>query len=274
MDDHQDQRRDRDDEPLTGESDAARPAEPPLPSGQPPEAEPPPAIEPHGDGPPREAEQAPEAEPPPGIEPPGGTSPGESDGEATGAVAPPVHRWEVGDLGLPPTPHPPALPELGPNEWYSTRYRPGETTDRGYQLGLGLSVPDDAAGWVTVVGLVLGIVSLPLPWVSADGFLVGAPGAIIGDYFGSWGLAAMTNWLPGVLFLVALGLVLRSSRDVVRHGLVPLSVALFGLGNAWPYVAYAGLGWVHVGVWLMIAGCVIIVVGAALRLRVPSDTAS
>lgn len=158
----------------------------------------------------------------------------------------------------------PAPQELGPDEWYSQSpgapHRPS-----GPSSSPTIQPPTDAAGWLTVVGLVVALASLLLPWVSG-GFVIGGPSLPRG-YVESWGLAAASNWLTGILLLGALALVLLGTPpDFLRHGVVPLAVGLFGLGNVWPYVSYVGMGWVAMGVWIMFLGCAATVAGAAVRL--------
>jgi hypothetical protein len=100
-----------------------------------------------------------------------------------------------------------------------------------------------------------------LPWASA---LAGS--ALGGSYFSRWGLGGPGHWII-VLGLVALVVIaLAGSRfDRVPVGLIAVVLSAVLVGVLWPYVF--GTFDRFVGVWLVLAGAILLGVGGLLDVR-------
>ncbi len=100
-----------------------------------------------------------------------------------------------------------------------------------------------------------------LPWASAL-----AGNALGGSYFSRWGLGGPGHWII-VLGLVALVVIaLAGSRfDRVPVGLIAVVLSAVLVGVLWPYVF--GTFDRFVGVWLVLAGAILLGVGGLLDVR-------
>ena len=158
-------------------------------------------------------------------------------------------------------------------------------TDRLSELGL----PADTSRLVVSIGAAVAALAFLLPWTAAP-----AGDDVLADYVARWGLAGPGHWIVAA-FLVALAAVAGMSGTgpesspagpdprsdvapgVARRADAPTSARLLGvglpsiglasllLGLAWPYL-FGFLGRA-VGLWVVLAGLLLLVAGGLLDLR-------
>src|SRR5438445_298685 len=157
--------------------------------------------------------------------------------------------------------------------------------DRLSELGL----PADTSRLVVSIGAAVAALAFLLPWTAAP-----AGDDVLADYVARWGLAGPGHWIVAA-FLVALAAVAGMSGTdpesspagpdprsdvapgVARRADEPTSARLLGvglpsiglasllLGLAWPYL-FGFLGRA-VGLWVVLAGLLLLVAGGLLALR-------
>lgn len=134
----------------------------------------------------------------------------------------------------------------------------GVRSFRLWSLTDSLAIPADGPRRVVVAGATVAAIGFLLPWANV---LAGA--GLIGGYFTQWGLAGPGHWIVlvvlGGLAIVA-GSGPRSARGAVGLGAVAGATLLVGL--LWPYL-FGVLGR-SVGVWVVLAGAVVLLLGGAL----------
>lgn len=167
----------------------------------------------------------------------------------------------------PPTSAPPAVVvspsarSLGPNQWYSERFREaaGEPATSeapapragaaGFLSDLPIAAPPVPMGWLAIAGVWLLALAFLLPW---------APNS---DYFTGWGLGLGRNFL---VFFAALAVALLTILPLhlpawLRLGLLPLLMGTFSLGLVWHRLESQAP---QVGVWLLLVGGLMAVAGS------------
>lgn len=134
-------------------------------------------------------------------------------------------------------------------------------TARGLDLrrALGsLDLADDTPRAVIAVGAAIAAIGFLLPWANV---LAGA--GLLGGYFTQWGLAGPGHWIVIALLLGVVVIALAgapTARWPVGLGAIALAALLVGM--TWPYL-FGVLGR-SVGVWVVIAGALVLVVGGIL----------
>ena len=111
------------------------------------------------------------------------------------------------------------------------------------------------------VGAAIAAIGFLLPWANV---LAGA--GLLGGYFTQWGLAGPGHWIVVVLLLgmvVAALAGAATARWPVGPGATALAALLVGM--TWPYL-FGVLG-KSVGVWVVVAGAIVLVVGSVLESR-------
>jgi len=185
---------------------------------------------------------------------------------------PPVHTAAV-PAAQPPT----SRPELGPNQWYSSRQfdgsagsaataasatKPPGPGQAGALADLPLAIPQTAGGRVAAVGLALIAVAFFLPWSPL------LPGISLLD---AWGFSRSSRV---VVFLVDLVLLLLIVLPVglsprLRTGWLPALFGVFVVGVFWERVDAISV--VGPGAWLFAIGGLVSLVGGLLTLLGPGD---
>lgn len=186
-----------------------------------------------------------------------------------GPLAEPVARTPAG-LYLPPSavlPPGEALPlpvaakaeARAPSDVPSagaTSERPS-AADRLAQLDL----PADTPRRVVAIGAVIVVLGFLLPWTASP-----TGNDVLGDYLLRWGLAGAGAWIIVALLIGLAGLTLAGGRlATVPVGLPGVAVAMLVLGLAWPYLF--GFGGRAVGIWVVVAGLLLLAVGGLLDMR-------
>jgi hypothetical protein len=126
-------------------------------------------------------------------------------------------------------------------------------------------VTADASRRAISAGAALGAFGIVLPWVNT------LPGASpVANYLDRWGLAAAGMWLV-LVGLVALATVAASSGRAAGWpvGLPAIVTAAFLGGLVWPYTV-GGSGR-SIGIWVVVVGAVVLVVGGLLDRRTRHD---
>jgi hypothetical protein len=186
--------------------------------------------------------------PPPPAEPPGPTTPA-------------VHTAAI-QASAPPT----VDPELGPNQWYSSRpdvdppapaSAPKEESKAGIFADLPLAIPETAGGRIAAVGLAVIAIAFFLPWSPL------LPGI---SYFDAWGFSRASRI---VVFLVDLVLLFLAIQPVglsarVRTGWLPTIFGIFVVGVFWERVDSISV--VGPGAWLFAIGGLLTFVGGLMSL--------
>jgi hypothetical protein len=133
----------------------------------------------------------------------------------------------------------------------------GSDVDRLAQLGL----PADTPRRLVAIGAVVAGLGFLLPW--AD---VLAGSGLLGDYWTQWGLAGPGHWIVVLLLVGLASLALAGGRFAdVPVGLPSAVIAALLVGLSWPYLfGFLDRG---VGVWVVLAGAVLVAAGAMLDLR-------
>jgi hypothetical protein len=163
----------------------------------------------------------------------------------TEGVAPAVPTPEPTAPSAPAAPT--AAPELGPNQWYSTKSRGQTIAGRaGVFSDLPVEVPHGWGGRLAMIGLLVAALSLLLPWAPVANFI---------SYFDAWGLGRPSTigvFLLAILLLI-LGLEPVPLPTRVRTGWLPVLFGAFGAGLVWARVD-AGLANIDLGGWLFALG--------------------
>ncbi len=125
------------------------------------------------------------------------------------------------------------------------------------QLGLAGDTPRRVVG----LGAVIAGLGFLLPW--AD-ILAGS--GLLGDYWTQWGLAGPGHWIV-VALLVALAAIslVQGPIERVPVGLAAIAIAALLVGLCWPYL-FGFLGR-SVGIWVVLAGAILLGAGGLLDLR-------
>jgi hypothetical protein len=144
----------------------------------------------------------------------------------------------------------------------STARQDSHSSGAGLGALLGsLDLAADTPRAIIAVGATIAGLGFLLPWANV---LAGA--GLLGGYFTQWGLAGPGAWIVVTLLATTAGMALggaRTARWPVRFAAIALAALL--LGMLWPYL-FGFLGrWV--GVWVVLAGAIILVVGAILDSR-------
>ncbi|MDQ3127183.1 MAG: hypothetical protein M3Q66_01820 [Chloroflexota bacterium] len=128
--------------------------------------------------------------------------------------------------------------------------------DRGL-LG-SIDLADDSTRAVIAVGAAIAAIGFLLPWANV---LAGA--GLLGGYFTQWGLAGPGHWIALTLLVATVGVALAgpaTARWPVGLGAIALAALLVGM--LWPYL-FGFLGR-SIGIWVVLAGVIVLVVGGAL----------
>ena len=196
--------------------------------------------------------------PPPPAEPPGPTTPA-------------VHTAAI-PAGASPT----ADPELGPNQWYSSRSVAGapdapasvaeaEEPKAGIFADLPLAIPESAGGRIAAVGLAVIAIAFFLPWSPL------LPGISL---FDAWGFSRSSRI---VVFLADLVLLFLAIQPIglsasVRTGWLPTIFGIFVVGVFWERVDSISV--VGPGAWLFAIGGLLAFVGGLMSLLGRGSTTS
>ena len=126
------------------------------------------------------------------------------------------------------------------------------------KFGEALAIPAGGPRRVIVAGAAVASIGFFLPWANV---LAGA--GLIGGYFTQWGLAGPGHWI----MLTALAVLAIAAGSGTRTagwpvGLAGVVAASVLLGLTWPYL-FGVLGR-SVGVWVVVIGAVVLLLGAAL----------
>jgi hypothetical protein len=129
--------------------------------------------------------------------------------------------------------------------------------DRLAQLGL----PADTPRRVVGIGAAVAALGFLVPWAA-----VLAGSGLLGDYWTQWGLAGPGHWIVVTLLVGLAGLSLAGGRLAsVPVGLPAVTLATLLVGLLWPYLfGFLGHG---VGIWVVLAGAILLVAGGLLDLR-------
>jgi hypothetical protein len=162
-----------------------------------------------------------------------------------------------------------ANPELGPNQWYSSRAgadaaeapatAPAPTPEpkAGIFADLPLAIPETAGGRVAGVGLAAIAIAFVLPWSPL------LPGISL---FDAWGFSRSSRVVVFLVDLVLLFLLIQpvglSTR--VRTGWLPALFGIFVVGVFWERVDAISV--VGPGAWLFAIGGLMSLVGGLLTL--------
>jgi len=127
-----------------------------------------------------------------------------------------------------------------------------------------LGIADDVPRHLIAAGSAIAALGFLLPWASV---LAGT--GLGGTYWTRWGLAGPGHWLIVLALLGLVGLAVASGRDR-RFARIPLGpiavvVAAILIGLLWPYLF--GVFERFVGVWLVLAGTIVLAAGGLLGLR-------
>jgi len=123
-----------------------------------------------------------------------------------------------------------------------------------------LGLPADTPRRVVAIGAAVAALAFLLPWTA------GFPGDLLGDYWARWGLAGPGHWIVAGLLVALAVLCLSGGRLAsVAVGLPAVAMAALLLGLSWPYL-FGFLGRA-VGLWVVVAGLVLLVAGGLLELR-------
>src|SRR4029079_469729 len=127
-----------------------------------------------------------------------------------------------------------------------------------------LGIGDDVSRHLIAAGGAIAGLGFLLPWASE------IPGnGLGGAYWSRWGLAGPGHWLIVLGLMAIVGLAIASGRDsrLARVPIGPLAVvaAAILIGLLWPYLF--GVFERFVGVWLVLAGTLVLGIGGLLGLR-------
>ena len=127
-----------------------------------------------------------------------------------------------------------------------------------------LGIADDVPRHLIAAGSAIAALGFLLPWASV---LAGT--GLGGTYWTRWGLAGPGHWLIVLALLGLVGLAVASGRGgrIARIPLGPIAVvaAAILIGLLWPYLF--GVFERFVGVWLVLAGTIVLAAGGLLGLR-------
>ena len=124
-------------------------------------------------------------------------------------------------------------------------------------FGITAEMPRKLAG----VGAAVAALGFFLPWRNS---VFG--GDVIDDYLTHWGLAGPGNWVAVALLLGLLAMALTSGRLArVPIGVPAIALATLIVGLLWP--SLFGAASKPVGVWIVLAGALLLVVGGVLASR-------
>ena len=139
----------------------------------------------------------------------------------------------------------------------------GASTDRSSaanRLGQ-LDLPADTPRRVVSIGAVVAFLGFLLPWTASP-----TGNDVLGDYLIRWGMAGPGAWIVVALLLGLAGLTLAGGRLASAPiGLPSVAAAMLVLGLVWPYIF--GFGALAVGIWVVLAGVILVGVGGLLDLR-------
>jgi hypothetical protein len=216
--------------------------------------------------PPPRLERAPAAAPAPA---PAWPPPGDR-----GPLVEPAARVPAG-VYLPPSavlPPGEAVPVVGSTNGRSAEPRttaaataPGGTSERVSAADrlAQLDLPADTPRRLVAIGAVVAALGFLLPWTASP-----VNNDVLGDYWVRWGLAGPGAWIVVVLLLGLAGLTLAGGRLAeVSVGLPGVAAAMLVLGLTWPYLF--GFGGRPVGIWVVLAGVILLAIGGLLDLRGP-----
>lgn len=179
---------------------------------------------------------------------------------------PPVHTAAI--AAAPP---PPANPELGPNQWYSSRFAASQSTNERASSGsapipkagafadLPLSIPQTAGGRVATIGLAAIAIAFFLPWSPL------LPGLSLFDVWGFGRGSRIVVFLADIALLLLAVLPIGLSPRV-RTGWLPALFGIFVVGVFWERVDTLSV--VGPGAWLFAIGGLMSLVGGLLTLLV------
>jgi len=127
-----------------------------------------------------------------------------------------------------------------------------------------LGIADDVPRHLIAAGSAIAALGFHLPWAS-----VLAGNGLGGKYWTRWGLAGPGHWVIVLALLGLVGLAVASGRGgrIARIPLGPIAVvaAAILIGLLWPYLF--GVFERFVGVWLVLAGTIVLATGGLLGLR-------
>jgi hypothetical protein len=124
-----------------------------------------------------------------------------------------------------------------------------------------LGIADDVPRHLIAAGSAIAALGFLLPWAS-----VLAGSGLGGSYWTRWGLAGPGHWVIVLALLGVLALAVATGRSgrLARLPLGPMAVvaAAILIGLLWPYVF--GVFERFVGVWLVLAGTIVLATGGLL----------
>lgn len=169
---------------------------------------------------------------------------------APSAILPPLGARPIAAAATPADAH--ALPTI--NADASTRPPLAAALDR-------LDLTADAPRRALAAGAALAAVGFLLPWAQV---LAGA--GLLGDYFTQWGVAGPGHWIVVALLVGLAGAALAGDRLAsLPVGVAGIAAGALLVGLVWPYL-FGVLGR-SIGVWTVLAGAIVLVVGGALETR-------
>jgi hypothetical protein len=170
------------------------------------------------------------------------------------AVLPPGEALPVGGSTNGRTASSPSAAAIASSDGTSERI---SAADRLAQLGL----PPDTPRRVVAIGAVVAALGFLLPWSTSP-----TGNDLIGDYWVRWGLAGPGAWIVVALLIGLAALTLAGGRFAdAAVGLPGVALAMLLLGLSWSYLfGYPGG---TVGIWVVLAGAILLAVGGLLDMR-------
>jgi hypothetical protein len=148
----------------------------------------------------------------------------------------------------------PAVPDAATSDGASKGV---SAADRLAQLDL----PEDTPRRVVAIGAVVAALGFLLPWSTSP-----TGSDLLGDYWVRWGMAGPGAWIVVALLIGLAGLTLAGGRLASAPvGLPGVALAMLLLGLSWPYLF--GVPGRTVGIWVVLAGVILLAVGGLLDMR-------
>ena len=134
----------------------------------------------------------------------------------------------------------------------------GSLTENLEQFGITAEMPRRlVGGGAAIAGL-----GFLLPWIN----VLGGTGALLDSYLDYWGLSGPGHWILAAALLALVGAAFADGPLArVPVGAVGIAFAGILLGLLWPYLF--GVEPKSVGVWIVLAGTLLMAIGGVLDLR-------
>ncbi|MEA2518882.1 MAG: hypothetical protein QOF49_962 [Chloroflexota bacterium] len=124
-----------------------------------------------------------------------------------------------------------------------------------------LDLAEDTPRTIVAAGAGVAALGFVLPWANV---LAGA--GLLGGYFTQWGLAGPGHWIVVTLLVTLVGLAIAGAPTArLPVGALAVAAGTLLVGMLWPYL-FGFLGR-SVGVWVVLAGAVLLVAGGLLDRR-------